>query len=182
MFKTKSVKGEETRRRILETALGLFRTRGFDANRIVHEVGRLAADHHYPVQTLFLDCGGSELVRRFSATRRRHPLAPDRPATDGIAAERELMAPLRTFADQVIDTTDTDSNALRQTIRTRFGSSAAKLTLSVLSFGFANQAGADSMPLRSSTSFSSVYAPRSSVETSCAPTLRSRGGSLPSRP
>lgn len=119
-------------------AIGLdSRTRGFDANRIVHEVGRLAADHHYPVQTLFLDCGGSELVRRFSETRRRHPLAPDRPAIDGIAAERELMAPLRTFADQVIDTTDTDSNSLRQAIRARFGGTATKMTLSVLSFGFA---------------------------------------------
>jgi len=64
-------------------------------------------------------------------------MAPDRPASDGIAEERQLMAPLRRWADQVIDTTDIDSNALRQQIRLRFGGGAEAPTLSVLSFGFA---------------------------------------------
>lgn len=113
------------------------RTRGFDAQRIVRHIKRLAKDHDYPVETLYLDCAGSELVRRYSETRRRHPLAPDRPATDGIAAERELMEPLRRWADHVIDTTDTDTNQLQQQIRIRFAAAGSAPTLSVTSFGFA---------------------------------------------
>ena len=113
------------------------RTRGFDAERIVRHIKRLAKDFEYPVETLYLDCAGSELVRRYSETRRRHPLAPDRPATDGIAAERELMEPLRRWAEHVIDTTDTDANQLQQQIRTRFPGDVGAPTLSVMSFGFA---------------------------------------------
>jgi UPF0042 nucleotide-binding protein len=119
-------------------AIGLdSRTRGFDAERIVGQIKKLADEHEYPVETLYLDCAGAELVRRYSETRRRHPMAPDRPATDGIAEERQLMAPLRRWADHVIDTTDIDSNALRQQIRARFAAGAEVPTLSVLSFGFA---------------------------------------------
>ncbi|HEX8216927.1 MAG TPA: RNase adapter RapZ, partial [Allosphingosinicella sp.] len=113
------------------------RTRGFDAQRIVRHIKRLARDFEYPVGTLYLDCAGTELIRRYSETRRRHPIAPDRPATDGIAAERELMEPLRRWAEHVIDTTDTDSNQLQQQIRTRFASNQSGPTLSVMSFGFA---------------------------------------------
>ena len=119
-------------------AIGIdSRTRDFDAKRIVRQIKALALDHDYPVDTLYLECGGTELLRRYSETRRRHPLAPDRPATDGIAAERELMEPLRRWSDHVIDTTDSDTNALQQQIRQRFGSADAAPTLSLLSFGFA---------------------------------------------
>src|SRR3546814_9732968 len=58
------------------------------------------------IQTLFLDCAGAELERRFSETRRRHPMAEDRPAADGIAREREMMEPLRRWAEHVVDTTN----------------------------------------------------------------------------
>ena len=113
------------------------RTRGFDAQRIVRHIERLARDFEYPVGTLYLDCAGAELIRRYSETRRRHPMAPDRPATDGIAAERELMEPLRRWAEHVIDTTDTDTNQLQQQIRTRFAADESAPTLSVMSFAFA---------------------------------------------
>ena len=73
------------------------------------------------VQTLFLDCAGAELERRFSETRRRHPMAEDRPAADGIAREREMMEPLRRWAEHVIDTTNYSSNDLQQEVRQRFG-------------------------------------------------------------
>jgi RNase adapter protein RapZ len=119
-------------------ALGIdSRTRGFDAERIVTQIKRLALVHDHPVEMLFLDCAGAELLRRYSATRRRHPLAPDRPATDGVAAERELMAPLRRWADHIFDTTDTDSNALQQQVRRRFGGPGGVPTLTLISFGFA---------------------------------------------
>jgi UPF0042 nucleotide-binding protein len=119
-------------------AIGIdSRTRDFDAKRIVNQIKALADDRDFPVETLFFDCAGSELLRRYSETRRRHPLAPDRPATDGIAAERELMAPLRRWADHVVDTTDTTPNALQQQLRDRFGTAADAPTLTIMSFGFA---------------------------------------------
>lgn len=118
-------------------AFGLdSRTRGFDAERIVGEIKRLSKERHQTIETLYIDCQTHELLRRYSETRRRHPLAPDRPATDGIAEEREMMAPLKRWADHVIDTTDSDANALRQQIRHRFGGTDAP-TLSIQSFGFA---------------------------------------------
>ncbi|MEA3002998.1 MAG: RNase adapter protein RapZ [Sphingomonadales bacterium] len=136
LLSTPLAKGSARRRRPL--AIGIdSRTRDFDAQRIVEQIKALAGDHEFPVETLFFDCAGSELVRRYSETRRRHPLAPDRPATDGIAAERELMAPLRRWADHVIDTTDTAPNALQQQIRDRFGTPADAPTLTIMSFGFA---------------------------------------------
>jgi RNase adapter protein RapZ len=128
--------GKGGRRRPL--AIGIdSRTRDFDARRIVDQIKVLGNDHDFPVETLFFDCAGTELLRRYSETRRRHPLAPDRPATDGIAAERDLMAPLRRWADHVIDTTDTSPNALKQQIRERFGMGGDAPTLTIVSFGFA---------------------------------------------
>ncbi|MFL6862435.1 MAG: RNase adapter RapZ [Allosphingosinicella sp.] len=129
-------KGGSRRRRPL--AIGIdSRTRDFDARRIVDQIKGVAAEHEFPVETLFFDCAGSELLRRYSETRRRHPLAPDRPATDGIARERELMAPLRRWAEHVIDTTDLTPNILQQQLRDRFGTAADAPTLTILSFGFA---------------------------------------------
>lgn len=118
-------------------AIGLdSRTRGFDAERIVQQIKGMARDH-YSAETLFLECGTPELLRRYSETRRRHPLAPDRPAIDGIAQEREMMAPLKRWADHLIDTNDVDSNALRLQIRDRFGGEEDEPTLTIQSFGFA---------------------------------------------
>jgi UPF0042 nucleotide-binding protein len=128
--------GSAPRRRSL--AIGIdSRTRDFDAARIVGQIKTLTGEQDVPVETLFFDCAGTELLRRYSETRRRHPLAPDRPATDGIAAERELMAPLRRWADHVIDTTDTVPKALQQQIRERFSGGELTPTLTLVSFGFA---------------------------------------------
>lgn len=120
-------------------AIGLdSRTRGFEAEKIVRQVARLSRSSDTPMEILFLECATPELLRRYSETRRRHPLAPDRPASDGIAEERELMAPLARRADHLVDTTETDVNSLRQLVRDRFsGSDDDVPTLSVISFGFA---------------------------------------------
>ncbi len=113
------------------------RTRGFDAAAIVDRIKALRARGD-EISTLFLDCGGSELERRYSETRRRHPLALDRPAVDGIARERELLGALRRWADQIIDTTGSTSNDLRLEVRSRFGETlSSPPTLTVMSFGFA---------------------------------------------
>ena len=124
-------------------ALGMgARTRGFDAERVVRRIKLLREEHGLEIGTLFLDCSGAELERRYSETRRRHPLALDRPAADGIARERELLAPLRRWANRLIDTTDMTANALAQQVRATFGSTAPGNTdgepvLSIMSFGFA---------------------------------------------
>ncbi|WP_041864769.1 RNase adapter RapZ [Sphingomonas sp. MM-1] len=119
-------------------ALGIdSRTRGFDAAAIARRIGQLREEHGHDIEILFLDCGGAELQRRYSETRRRHPLAQDRPAADGIVRERELLADLRRSADHLIDTTDRTSNALQRELRQRFGQDEpAKPTLAVMSFGF----------------------------------------------
>ncbi len=119
-------------------AIGIdSRTRGFDARAILRRIARLR-DEQQQVEMLFLDASDMVLAQRFSATRRRHPLALDRPAEDGIASERILLEPLRDAAEHLIDTSDTTSNALQHEIRQRFGDAAAGApTLAVTSFSYA---------------------------------------------
>jgi UPF0042 nucleotide-binding protein len=113
------------------------RTRGFNPHDIIARVKKLSGRADLEVTTLFLDCTTRELERRFNETRRRHPLAADMPVTSGIAAERELLEPLRRWADSVIDTTPFATNELQQVIRERFAPSTGKaITVTVSSFGF----------------------------------------------
>lgn len=120
-------------------ALGIgTRTRGFDADSVVRRIKKLRDERGYDVGTLFLDCAGAELERRYNETRRRHPLAQDRPAGQGIARERELLEPLRRWANRLIDTSTMSGNELAQKIRATFsGEGLGEPTLSVMSFGFA---------------------------------------------
>lgn len=128
-----------TTRATSKLAIGIgARTRGFDPDLIVGRIGILQREHGDDLGTLFLDCAGAELERRYAETRRRHPLALDRPAADGIARERELLAPLRGFANRLIDTTSMTANELAQQVRTTFaGGGLGEPTLSVMSFGYA---------------------------------------------
>lgn len=119
-------------------ALGLgARTRGFDPARVIARVTALRGGGR-EIGTLFLDCAGSELERRYAETRRRHPLAPDRLAADGIARERSLLAPLRDWANRLIDTSALSAHDLAGHVRALFGGHGAdEPVLSVMSFGFA---------------------------------------------
>ena len=118
------------------------RTRDFVPARIVARIEALRAAKDRDgagreIGLLFLDCAGVELERRYDETRRRHPLALDRPAGDGIARERELLAPLRRWANRLIDTTDLSSHQLAGQIRDTFGREGlGETTLQLLSFGF----------------------------------------------
>jgi RNase adapter protein RapZ len=123
--------------RPLAVGLGVG-TRGYDPELIVQRLRRLREDHGFDLGTLFLDCAGAELERRYAETRRRHPLAPDRPASDGIARERELLRPMRDWSNRLIDTTNLRANQLAAQVRATFGPFDARgPVLSILSFGFA---------------------------------------------
>lgn len=114
------------------------RTRGFVPADIIEQVKELEQSSELTVTTLFLDCAGHELERRFNETRHRHFLAGDMPVSTGIAAERELLSPLRRWADMLIDTTGFSSNMLQQTVRERFSAIVPReMTVTVASFGFA---------------------------------------------
>ncbi|MDE1466295.1 RNase adapter RapZ [Aurantiacibacter sp. D1-12] len=113
------------------------RTRGFVPDDVIERVKGWVENDQVSITTLFLDCAGHELERRFNETRRRHFLAQDLPVSSGIAAERELLAPLRRWADVLIDTSDFSVNDLKQTIREQFSQTAPKeMTVTVSSFGF----------------------------------------------
>ena len=120
-------------------AVGIdIRTRDFDVAAINAKLDRLAAaDGRGRIVSVFLDCGDDELVRRFTETRRRHPLAADRPVADGLRLERSLLAPLLARADVVIDTSLTAPGALKEELNRRFGlDQAPGLALMVMSFSY----------------------------------------------
>jgi UPF0042 nucleotide-binding protein len=121
-----------------DLAIGIdCRTRAFDPPDLIRQIaaGRRGGGHD--PQLLFLDCEDEVLRRRFNETRRRHPLALDRPVTDGIAHERRVMAGLREHADLVIDTSQLAPGDLRRLIAGYFTTATERrLTLSVLSFAY----------------------------------------------
>jgi len=113
------------------------RTRGFNPHTVIELIKRLSQRADLELTTLYLDCSGEELVRRYNETRRRHPLASDMPAAAGIAAEGELMEPLRRWADLVINTTQFATNQLQQAMREQFApTTGPDLTITISSFGF----------------------------------------------
>ena len=89
---------------------------------------------------IFLDAAETTLVRRFSETRRPHPLAHDRSALEGIREERQALSKIREMADHVVDTTEMTVHELRQTF-THVAAGRApgnQLVVTILSFGFKN--------------------------------------------
>jgi UPF0042 nucleotide-binding protein len=129
------VHGERQARQPVPVAVGMdVRSRGFDPTALP---ALLRSIEGVTPEILYLDCAGSELVRRYDETRRRHPLAPDRPAEDGIARERGATAPLRQIADTVLDTTDLTPIELRDELQRRYGGEVGQPVITIASFGFA---------------------------------------------
>jgi UPF0042 nucleotide-binding protein len=95
---------------------------------------------------IFLEAAESTLVRRFSETRRPHPLAPDRSAIEGIREERAAMRTIRKMADHVVDTSEMTVHELRHMFtRVAAGSSpGSELVVTILSFGFKHGIPVDS--------------------------------------
>ncbi len=128
------VHGEEKAGVKVPIAVGMdSRSRGFDAERLP---GIIRSIEGVRPEILYLDCAGGELIRRFGETRRRHPLASDRPAEDGVARERGLTARLREAADSILDTTDLTPAELREELRRRYGEDRDQPVLTIASFGF----------------------------------------------
>jgi RNase adapter protein RapZ len=115
------------------------RTRDFSAEALSERLDRLTHDPALDVRLLFLDCSDEVLRRRFTETRRRHPLALDRPVADGIRQERELLAPLRERADLVVDSTDLAIGDLKHLLQGHFRlQSAHAAAVTVMSFSYRN--------------------------------------------
>jgi len=122
------------RQRTVNAAVGMdVRSRGFDSETLPTLIRSIEG---VDAELLYLDCAGGELIRRYDETRRRHPLAPDRPPEDGIGREREITAPLRNAADSLIDTTDLSPSELRDELRRRYGDDSDQPVLTVYSFAF----------------------------------------------
>ena len=119
-------------------ALGLdARNRDFNATALIELIDNLTRDPRVSLEVLYLDCAPNELIRRFSETRRRHPLAPAETPTEGIERENDLLAPIRVRADHLIDTTDLSPHDLKAEIARWFNpATAGRLAVSVQSFSY----------------------------------------------
>ena len=119
-------------------AIGVdIRTRDFESQNFLAEFDRLTGRANVDVKLLFVDCDDDVLVRRFEETRRRHPLADDRPVTDGIRRERMMMASVLKRADVRVDTSEMALADLRRTLEGHFGTEGGvRPALFVTSFSY----------------------------------------------
>lgn len=103
------------------------------APRMIEEARRAG----HAVEVVFLDAKDEVIIRRFSETRRRHPLSPEGTVIDGIARERERLQELKRSADLVIDTSSLTVHELRSLLTSRYAPKGQnELSLTVLSFGY----------------------------------------------
>ena len=115
---------------VIDAREGRFLT---EAPRFIDEARRAGN----PVEVVFFDSSDEVLIRRFSETRRRHPLAPDGTVPDGIRLERGRLADLKKLADQVIDTSALTVHELKGLVQARWAPSAqGGPSVTVLSFGY----------------------------------------------
>jgi UPF0042 nucleotide-binding protein len=119
-------------------ALGLdVRNRDFGTDALIEAIDRLAARRDIAEQVLYIDATEDELVRRYSETRRRHPLAQADSPLLGIQRERELLLPIRARADVLIDTTGLSPHDLRAEVEGWFAPGNGRtLTITLQSFSY----------------------------------------------
>ena len=113
-----------------------IRSRDFSADHFIATITPLRLNPEIEFTMLFLDSDDEILRRRYTETRRRHPLTLDRPVLDGIQHERQLLQKIRDAADKVIDTSDYQAADLRTIITSHFASTERRLSLVLTSFSF----------------------------------------------
>ncbi len=120
------------------SAIGIdVREKGF-VEKFPELFGRLKAAGH-PVEMLFLEASDQALVRRFSETRRPHPLAKGAtPLLDGIRTEREALGEIKKLADRILDTSDYTVHDLRQAVERRYAKADAgrPMVITMITFGY----------------------------------------------
>jgi UPF0042 nucleotide-binding protein len=122
---------------ITRVALGIdIRERAFLGEFL--KIYKELRDEGYQIELLFFESRDEILLRRFSETRRIHPLATGKPILEGISLEREILQDLRTRADRIIDTSDLNIHQLREMIGQLYfkGESSKKIQICLLSFGY----------------------------------------------
>ena len=119
-------------------ALGLdVRNRDFNPTALIELIDTLTRDPRVSLQLIYLDCSPETLSRRYSETRRRHPMAPTESPIDGILAEIDLLAPIRVRADHLIDTSEMSPHDLKAEIGTWFHlGEASAMAVSLQSFSY----------------------------------------------
>lgn len=119
-------------------ALGIdVRNRDFSTAALIETIDTLTRTEDIKVELLFLDCNADVLVRRYSETRRRHPLAPAESPIQGIKREMDLLVPIRARADILIDTSDLSPHELRAEVEHWFAPDTdQRLAVSVHSFSY----------------------------------------------
>jgi UPF0042 nucleotide-binding protein len=123
-------------------ALGLdVRNRDFNVTALIELIDTLTRDPRVGLEVLYIDCGVAELIRRYSQTRRRHPLAPAETPDQGVAREIDLLLPIRVRADHLIDTTEMSPHDLKAELARWFdagraGELQARLAVSLQSFSY----------------------------------------------
>ena len=120
-------------------AIGIdARTRDFDEKTLLEYASQIKSSD-YLVSIVFVDCADETLIKRFTETRRKHPLSNGLSIIDGIKMERQLLTDIRKKSDLLIDTTGLSISDLSLVLSRRLGlKNANRLTLSLLSFGFRN--------------------------------------------
>ncbi|NOX41041.1 MAG: RNase adapter RapZ [Alphaproteobacteria bacterium] len=119
-------------------ALGIdVRNRDFSAETVIEAVDIIDNETIFDCSLVYLDCATEVLIRRYSETRRRHPLAPDETPEEGIRRELDLLGGLKQRADLLIDTTDMSPHDLKSELQDWFGAkSSQKMAVSLQSFSY----------------------------------------------
>jgi RNase adapter protein RapZ len=126
---------EQGRGEIERAALLVDAREGHQIEKLPAVYRKLSGEH--PASLVFIEASDEALMRRFSETRRPHPLGSGLSVLEGIREERRRMAPIRRIADVIIDTTKFNVHELRQLVIERFQNPGRRpLLISVVSFGF----------------------------------------------
>lgn len=113
------------------------RTRNFQPDNIIKVLNQLRDHKNITIKIVYFECGNDVLASRFKETRRRHPLAKDRPVSDGIIRERQMMEVIKAECDYIFDTSGLGIHDLRRILSQHFERAhGSGLSLSICSFGY----------------------------------------------